>query len=74
MDFVSLKLNHYSEFQNALTDAVKLTALFDLSAVDVVDFDHFIPVYIDRFDGFFYVNRIIDFIDGRPSKVELIKI
>jgi hypothetical protein len=74
LDFVSLKLNHYSEFQNALTDAVKLTALFDLSAVDVVDFDHFIPVYIDRFDGFFYVNRIIDFIDGRPSKVELVKI
>lgn len=74
LDFVNLKANHYSEFQNALTDAVKLTALFYLTPVDVVDFDHFTPVYVDRFDGFFYVNRIINFVRGKVTKVELVKI
>jgi hypothetical protein len=45
-----------------------------LKAQDVSDFDFSIPVYIDRYSSYFYVNKISNWIDGKPTTVELIKI
>ena len=47
---------------------------FLLTAEDVHNFDPFMPVYIDYFGSYFYVSKIKNFIAGRLTKVDLVKI
>ena len=70
----NLQAKHYSTFINTLQDAQKLDCLFNLSPADVGNIDHFTPVWIDKFSAFYYVNKIKNYVRGKVSKVELIKI
>ncbi|MDR1226704.1 MAG: hypothetical protein LBK47_07390 [Prevotellaceae bacterium] len=45
-----------------------------LTAEDVEGFNPFIPVYIDKYGCYFYVNKIKNFMDGQPAKIELIRL
>ena len=64
----------YEKLQIILTQAKKVTAKFNLKMVDVVDFDHFKPVFVDKFKSMFYVNKIKNFTLKKSCEVELIKL
>jgi uncharacterized protein YqkB len=45
-----------------------------LSAQDVEEFNQFIPIYIEKYGQYFFVNKIKNFVAGKTTKVELIRI
>jgi hypothetical protein len=45
-----------------------------LTAQDFIGFNPFIPVYIRKHQAYFYVNKIMNFVDGKVTKVELLKL
>lgn len=49
------------------------TNKFLLSGIDVYDFDFTSLVYVKQFGGYFLVNRIKDFVEGKKTTVELVK-
>lgn len=70
----NLQARHYSILEELLQDAQKLIALFNLTPADVALLDHFIPIWIDKFGGYYYVNKLMNYVSGNISRVELIKI
>ena len=52
----------------------KILALFNLDILDIYNFDFSKAVYIKYYQAFFYVNKINNFIQGKPTEVELIKL
>lgn len=64
----------YEPISRILQKKQAIEAEFNLTMQDIADFDHFIPVYLQQYGAYFYVNKITDFIVGQPTKVELIKI
>jgi hypothetical protein len=49
-------------------------ATFMLDEWDVANFDQLKPVYIEYYGAYFFVNKISNWMAGKPCKVELIKI
>lgn len=47
---------------------------FMLRPLDILAFDPVTPVYVDRLGGYFYVNKISNFVANMPVKVELVAI
>ena len=43
-----------------------------LASSDLVNFDHSIPVYLDKYGCCFYVNKVSSYIPGRLTEVELV--
>ncbi len=74
LDWQELVNNNYDVINNALQDTKVLTAKFRLSADDINNFDFSIPVYIDYFGSFFYVNIVSNYQPNKLTSVELIKI
>lgn len=70
----SLLDDNYTELEDVLLRAKKLTLPFDLKITDVYRFDHSIPVYLDQFAAHFYVNKINNFKNGSLTQVELIRL
>jgi len=54
----------------------QVDAYFNLTPSDVSNIDFSVLWYIDYFNSYFRINKIIDYLPGRnqPTKVELIKI
>jgi len=64
---------HYEELV-ALYNNFKMIEVFvHLDEKDITLFSHFDPVWIEKHHSYFYINRIIDYIDDL-AKVELIKL
>ncbi|OJV40838.1 MAG: hypothetical protein BGO29_14820 [Bacteroidales bacterium 36-12] len=57
-----------------LTNTFTIERLFNLSADDVEGFSQFVPVYISRYRKYFYVNKIKNFVKGKLTKCELVKL
>lgn len=70
----SLINDNYIELSEILNNYKKVEALFNLSANDVFNFDFKKPIYLKQFASYFYVNRIIDYVPQKLTKVELIKL
>lgn len=70
----SVQAKFYSALAAVLTDPLFLIAQFNLSAADVAGLDLFIPVYVDKFSAYFYVNKVKDFEAGTLTDVELIRL
>jgi len=47
---------------------------FFLNDRDIEEFDQFVPVFIEYFGAYFYVNKIKNYISGRVTRCELIKL
>jgi hypothetical protein len=45
-----------------------------LTPQDIQDFDPFVPVYLEKHGYYFYVNKIKNFVAGKLTKVELIRL
>jgi hypothetical protein len=71
----SLIDTYYSELADSmLVKAKRLVCNFHLTPADIEAFDPFVPVYLRQYGAYFYVNKISNFIAGRPTSVELIKL
>jgi len=73
ISFNGLIDDHYQEFINTMNKPKVLTAYFKLSPIDILQFDFTIPVWIDHYQSYFYVNKIEEY-QGEITKVVLIKI
>lgn len=66
--------DYYWVLKKMLTKMKKVTAYFNLHDEDVQDFDHMIPVYIEKFQEHFFVNKISNYQPGRLTQVELFRL
>lgn len=57
-----------------LVDAKRIEALFYLTEIDIEAFDPFTPIYISYYGAYFYVEKINNFVNGKLTKVNLIKL
>ena len=55
-------------------DYLKITAYFNLNEEDIASFKQEVPVFIRKFGAFFYVNRIKNYMSGKTTQVELIRL
>lgn len=65
---------YYSELKQIVNRAKVVTATIFLDAVDIYNLDFFKQVYIRELGANFYVNKVSDFISGKPTKCELVRI
>lgn len=72
--FDGLIYDHYSSLLQMLTDTKVLTAYFNLTPQDIQELDFFRPVYISKYSEYFYINKVVNYIKGKPTKVELIRL
>jgi hypothetical protein len=80
LDFQSLLDDNYTILQG-MTDKIKfISANFILSEVDVQNLDFTIPIFLDvhtpgfQANGYFYINKISNFKENAPTKVDLIRL
>lgn len=52
----------------------QLTAYFILTAKDINEIDFRYPVYIEQFNDFFFIQKVKDWVSGKPVAVELVKL
>jgi len=64
----------YADLIRVLQLYKKTTEQFYLKSTDVHSFDFSIPVYIEKYASYFYVNKISNFVEGKVTTVELIKL
>lgn len=66
----------YRDTIQNLSVSAQVDAYFNLNASDVSNIDFSVLWYIDYFNSYFRVNKIIDYLPARnqPTKVELIKV
>jgi len=70
----SIFANHYGDLVNVLSDQRKLTCYLMLNEMDIQQLDFFKPVYIGKYQSYFYISKITDFTGVKPVKVELIRL
>jgi hypothetical protein len=80
LDFQSLLDDNYTILQG-MTDKIKfISANFILREVDVQNIDFTIPIFLDvhtpgfQANGYFYINKISNFKENAPTKVDLIRL
>lgn len=66
---------YYNELVNKmLSDAKRIEAYFDLNSEDIETHDPFVPIYLSQYGAYFYIEKIINFIAGELTRVNLIKL
>lgn len=65
---------HYKSIFNSLQTPQVITTKFNLSAIEVTNWDFTRPVYISQFNAFYYVNRIEQFKVDNLTQLELVRI
>ena len=66
--------NHYQGFENMFTRVKRIVVNLNLNQVDISIIDHRIPIYLSQFNEYFYLNKISNYINGRLTAVELIRL
>lgn len=66
--------NYYARLIEMLYRAKWIDEEFWLTDEDIEKFDHFVPVYVQKYGAFFYVNKIKNYISGQLTKCEIIKL
>ena len=79
LNFEALNLNEiidlfYSRLQDLLNRYTKFEANILLDPVDVYKLDFFKLKYFEQLGGYFYLNKVSNFKNGKVTKCELIKI
>lgn len=65
---------YYSGLRSMLDRFKKVTAQFKLEPDDVQNFDHMIPVWIEKFGEYFFVNKISNYQPGKLTQCELYRL
>lgn len=63
---------YYAGIARMLNRGKKVSAYFNLTLEDITGLDHFTPVYVNG--NHYYINKVVDFIPGQLTKVELIQL
>lgn len=72
--------NNYEELQSVLTNVKKVTGFFKLNAIDISELDFSIPIFLDvqagsiQINGNFYLNKISNFVSGKLTQCELVRL
>ena len=66
--------NYYARLIDMLYRAKWIDEEFWLTDEDIEKFDHFVPVYVQKYGAFFYVNKIKNYISSQLTKCEIIKL
>lgn len=66
--------NFYPELKIMLSDIKYLEPLFWLTDKDIEDWSPFVPIYIQKYGRYFYINKISNYINGQFTKCQLIKL
>lgn len=74
MDFSSIISDNYSEISTMLNKSKLLNVTMWLTDKDVSNIDFSVPYYIELEGGYFRLNKINNFVPGKPTKVEIIRI
>jgi len=71
-----LNNQYYQTWKEIFDEYKEVEMYFNLTLKDVIDFDFKRPVYLDTELGasLFYMNKISNYIEGKPTKCTLIKI
>ena len=72
-DYTFLIENYYPAFRRLLDNQKKLTILADLRLNDIYHLDFLRLKYLSQFGQYYYLNKIINWIDSKYAKVELIQ-
>lgn len=76
----NLKKRYYNVIESILTRFKKIIISVNLKTIDIVEIDYSIPIYLDltynnvAINGYFYINRIDNFQEGKPTKIELVRL
>jgi len=73
LEFYDYLFGIYSD-EYIFKDYLKITAYFNLNEEDIANFKQVIPVFIRKYGAFFYVNKIKNYISGKTTQVELIRL
>ena len=68
------KANYLTYLEKLIIDPLYIVENFDLTILDVINYDFSVPVYIQQFSAYFYVLKINNFIPGKLTEVELLRI
>lgn len=74
LPFNNIIADYYTLIQTLLDKSAVITAEIWLTEIDIVNFDFRKPVYIEQLSSYFIVNKIINYIPGRVSKCELVRV
>lgn len=66
--------NYYTNLVYMLNKSKTITVNFLLTPEDIENFNQFVPIYISKYGRYFYVNKIKNFVKGKLTKCELVKL
>ena len=67
------QLFHYSGLSRLLTKTNLRRAKFNLPVYEVAGLKHYIPIYLEQYKAYFYVNKVNNYVPGQLCTVELIR-
>lgn len=67
-------LANYQPLIDTLQQVVLIKVKMILSAVDILNFDQFVPIYLRQYGRYFYVNKISNWESGKACDVELLQL
>lgn len=70
----SRMVTQYAGLSRLLTKANLRRAKMNLPAYEVAGLQHVIPIYLSQYKAYFYVNKIVNYVPGQLTTVELIKL
>ena len=70
----SAMTQYYDALAKMLTKATLRRAKFNLPAYEVAGFQHDTPIWVSQYKAYFYVNKITNYVVGKLTTVELIKL
>jgi len=74
LNWKGLLLDNYSQMTQILNTSKMVEANLYLTSKDVSDFDFKRLVYIEQFSSYYLVNRIVNYIKNKYTKVELLEV
>ncbi|WP_294822641.1 hypothetical protein [uncultured Flavobacterium sp.] len=74
LPFYDIMQDYYAPLRRVLDTSMIVTAELWLTASDICDFDFKKLYYFEQFSNYFLVNKINNFIPGKPAKVELVRV
>lgn len=74
VDYQTELNNNYIEVKNILNDYKKFKGNFDLNLLDNYKLDFFRLKYLRQYGKYYYLNKVINFIPNKKTKIELIEI
>jgi hypothetical protein len=74
LSFKEIISTHYAETKKILNKSQIATCKLNLKDIDIVDIDFSVLYYFKQLGGNFRLNKVSNFISGRPTNVELIRV